>query len=90
MKKLDFTAFPDDFVELVRLIENMRFVKSRHSDQLADREEIAAMFMEGFNVDLGGFSDYKTLELCSNGSDFGEKLLAIMKKHREEGFPDVE
>lgn len=88
LEKLTFTGSPDDFVEFIRFLEQTGGIINMDTGEPATREEIAAEVLKHTQVDLGGFSDYKTLELCSNGSDFGEKILALMEKRREEGFPD--
>jgi hypothetical protein len=42
--------------------------------------------MQFMNVDLGGYQDYKTLELCSNGSDFPERLIEALEKLRKKSM----
>ena len=78
-----FTGSPDDFVELIRFIEDAGYFVNADTGEPATREEIAAKMLNHMEVDLGGYPDYKTLELCSNGSDLREKLLAVLKRLRE-------
>jgi len=89
LKKLTFTGSPDDFVEFIRLLEDMGSIINMDTGELATREEIATEVIKHMQVDFGGYTDYKTLELCSNGSDLREKILALMKKRRDKGFPDL-
>jgi hypothetical protein len=83
-QKIDFTGTPDDFVEMVRLFHKVGGCVNMQTGEPATREEIAAVFMQNMNVDLGGYPDYKTLELCSNGSDLPERMLEALEKLREE------
>jgi len=88
-RKYTFTGSPDDFVEFVRVLESMGAIINIHAGRPATREEIASHLMEYMEVNLGCYEDYRTLELCSKGSDFGENMLALMRKFREEGFPGL-
>lgn len=83
-RKIDFTGTPDDFVEMVRLFHKVGGCINMQTGQPATREEVAVTFMQFMNVDLGGYSDYKTLELCSNGSDLPERVLKALEELRLE------
>lgn len=83
-RKIDFTGTPDDFVEVVRLFHKVGRYINMQTGQPATREEVAALLMQNMNVDLGDYPDYKTLELCSNGSDLPERMLQALEKLREE------
>jgi len=83
-QKIDFTGTPDDFVEMVRLFHKVGGCINMQTGQPASTEEVAAVFMQNMNVDLGGYPDYKTLELCSNGSDLPERMLQALEKLRKE------
>lgn len=87
--KLTFTGSPDDFVEFIRFLEQTGGIINMDTGELATREDIATEVLKHVQVDLGGYPDYKTLELCSNGSDLREKILALMKKRREGDFSDM-
>jgi|GEM_PF-3132259 len=88
-RKYTFTGSPDDFVEFVRLLESMGGITNMQTGRPATREEIANKLTQHMVFDLGGYEDYRTLELCSKGSDFGERALALMREFREEGFPGL-
>ena len=88
LEKLTFTGSPDDFVEFIRFLEQTGGIINMDTGESATREEIATEVLKHTQVDLGGYSDYKTLELCSNGSDLRERMLAIIKRRRKGGFPD--
>lgn len=81
--EITFNGSPDDFVELVRLMEQLGGIINMDTRLPATRQEIAAQLMRFMEVDLGGYNDYQTLELCSNGSDFGEKMLQAMQEFRD-------
>lgn len=83
-QKIDFTGTPDDFVEMVRLFHEVGKFVNMQTGQPATREEVAALFMKNMNVDLGGYPDYKTLELCSNGSDLRERVIQKLEELRKE------
>jgi hypothetical protein len=86
--KIDFTGTPDDFVEMVRMFHKVGDCINMQTGQPATREEVAATFMQFMNVDLGGYPDYKTLELCSNGGDLPERVLKALEELRKESKDD--
>lgn len=88
LKKLDFTGTPDDFVEMVRMFHKIGECINLQTGQPATTEDVAASFMQFMNVDLGGYQDYKTLELCSNGSDLPERMIKALEKLRKESNDD--
>jgi len=75
-RKYTFNGSPDDFVEFVRLLESMGGITNMQTGRPATREEIANKLIQHMKVDLGGYEDYRTLELCSKGSDFWNMILS--------------
>lgn len=73
-KKIRFTGSPDDFVEFVRLMHAIGKPVDAVNNEEVSRPELAKRLMEDIHVDLGAYPDYATLEACSKGSDFVERL----------------
>ena len=82
LKKLPFTGTPDDFVGLVRWSESRGHFTNPDTGLPSTREEIAATLMMIMDVNLGPYPDFKTLDLCSNGSNFAEKFEQAIEENR--------
>lgn len=69
---------------MVRLFHQIGGCINTQTGKPATKEEIAASFMHFMNVNLGDHPDYKTLELCSSGSNLGERLLEALEELENE------
>ncbi|RXK87014.1 hypothetical protein [Filimonas effusa] len=78
-EKIGSIPNPDDFVELVRLIEMIGVYHDDEKKTPLTRDEIAAWLEQFLQVDHA-YPDYKTLEVCSNGSDLIERMLAALER----------
>jgi hypothetical protein len=85
-KKLPFTGSLDEFVALVRYIEARGYLTNMATGMPATREEVAESLKNVFEVDLGSYPDFKTLDLCANPPDLEERFKKAVEANR--GNPD--
>ena len=80
-EKMKFMGTPDDFVEYVRLLHEKGMIEDKVTNEPVSREELAEYLMDLYEVDLGSYPDYATLEACSNGSDLVEKMMDCLENY---------